>query len=349
MNLTLSDEQRLFSDALARMLRDSHSFERRRELVAKGAWGLPEAWAALVDLGCFMLPVSEARGGLAAGAVEMGLLANAVGRHLVMEPVIETLLVAKLLSESDPAAGDMLNRVVAGDARLGLVFGDRGAPLRSVRGGWQGHGLLIADEDGLFLAESAHMQVRPVPMLDDVMAYDVDVAPACLRQIAGGEGWPDLRAGAMALQDILLLNETCGIISAALDATIDHVRERHQFGKPISAFQTVQHRISEMLVAAREAEAIVTLATLTYDAAGPGQKHDRARAGAIARTTAAAELVADTGVQLHGGMGVSDESRIAAYFRKLQAFRFRAGDMRSAAVEMVKNRAHRQSAVLIEG
>ncbi len=317
-------------------------------LVHAGGWGSINVWQALADLGCFLLAVPESAGGLGAGAVEAGILARAVGRHLLIEPVRENVVAAMLLAVGEDA-GDRLAALTAGNKRYGLAFASCEQPMRTIRGAWEADGVLVAVDDGLLLADRATLSVRPVPLLDDTIAGDVEVASGGFRQIASGADWPALRQRAAALLRLMLVSETLGTIDAALDGTIAYVRERSQFGGPISAFQTVQHRVAEMVVAAREAEAVTLLATLTFDAAGPGAAFDRAIAGAVRRVAHAAELVADSGVQLHGGMGVSDETKIAAQFRKLQAFRPQAGGTDDAALAMVSSGMHRQSAVLVEG
>ena len=348
MDLEYSDEHRLFADAIGSLLADACPFEKRRASVAARAWGDPALWAALAELGCLALMIPAAAGGLDGKAIDLAVMARALGRHLVIEPVRQAVMSGLLLGPADGAAPER-DDLASGAKRYAVATAAPADGTNILLPGCDGaDGILLASEDTLWLIDAKQASLVPVQLLDDSMAADAafDIRPA--RALAVGGGWAAARAKAIAYDRLFLCFEAMGSMDAALAQTTAYVSERRQFGRAIAEFQVVQHRIAEMVVASREAEAVALLAALTIDATGPGTAADRALAAAISRIAAAAELVADGAVQLHGGMGVSDETPVAAHFRKLQAFRLLAGRMDDVADTMVATGAHHRSAVLIE-
>lgn len=349
MKLGFSDEQNLFADSVDRLLERACAFEKRRAQVAAGAWGDPWLWRKLAELGCFALAVPETSGGLGGGAVEVGILMRALGRRLAIEPVREAIVAGQLLAGVRDAEA-LLEAVMVGTSRYGVVFGDGSGSgrIQSAHGALEADGLLLAGPHLLarLAADAADFEI--VRMLDDTIGVDVTFDLAAARQMAVADDWEAVRARAEALNRVALVFDALGSLEGALAETVRYVSERRQFGRPIAAFQVVQHRVAEMVVYAREAEAAAWLAATTLDALKHGLAVERALIVATRRVAAAAEFVADGAVQLHGGMGVSDETPVAAHFRKLQAFRLAADPSDEAADRLATSGAHRRSAVLLE-
>ena len=353
MHLGYSDEHRQFADGLDRFLAKGHAFERRRALLRDGVASDPALWAQLAELGCLALSLPEALGGLDAEPVLLGLMARALGRHLVVEPVLPAVLAGLWLGAAEGAQGHA-ERLARGEGRYavaaGLVVTSAGISGRAlgVPGASSADFLLVPDETGLHVVAAARVARTPVAMLDDSIAADIVAEDAPSERLAPGAGWA--MAGVRAAQAEALFRawQALGCLEAAADATAAYMRDRVQFGRPLAAFQVVQHRVAEMVVAARDAEVAALLGALGLAGASP----DVARALAVmtARVAAAAGLVADSAVQLHGGMGVSDELDIAARFRLLQAFRLAVGDdpVRRYAEDVVAKGGHLRSAVLAE-
>ena len=346
MNLEFSEEQRLFADALGRFLQNEYSFERRQALVAAREWGSPTIWQGLAELGCFMLSVPEAAGGLGGRAVEIGILGRALGRHLVIEPVRSAVVAGVLLANAQGTDAD-LEGLMAGTDRYAVMephLTIRGKSI--IPGAFGANGILVFD--GGLSVISCDADLRAVQLLDDSMALEGLIDPQGARCLSTGLHWNAACSTAEAFSCIFLFFEALGSIETALADTAAYVLERRQFDKPIGRFQVIQHRVAEMAVAAKEAEAAALLAALTFDAAGPSLASDRAIAAATTRIAAVAEQVGDAAVQLHGGMGVSNELSISAHFRKLQAFRFLSRPVDKVAEQIVTTRAHHHSAVLLE-
>lgn len=357
MNLSFSAEQQLFADALGRYLEKEYAFEHRREMVAAHGWGSSEIWTQLAELGCFGLTVPESSGGFGGGAVEIGIMLRALGRHLAIEPVIPAIVAGTLLGGAYRVEEHVAG-LIAGTTRYAVLFdlpvadGRLTCSVRSVSGAIDADHILVATDAGLFIADMAGIAVTPIRLLDDSLAADLTFDDVPLISLETGNDWLAWRDLAVARAQVARAWQALGTMEGALDATIDYMQERQQFRRRLADFQTVQHRVAEMVVAAKEAEVAAQLAATMLDAAVSPSDATRAIAAATARIAAVGMIVAENAVQLHGGMGVSDELDIAARFRHLRAYRVQAEavdrpvDRYAAAV--VAEGAHHRSAVLVE-
>ncbi|NLR73208.1 hypothetical protein HGI47_20260 [Novosphingobium sp. ERN07] len=358
MNLAFSAEQRQFADGLERFCEKRYAFENRRRMVAAGQWGEPLTWTALAEMGCFGIAVAEAAGGFGGGAIEIGLMLRTLGRFLAIEPVVTAVVAGTLLSAASDAE-DHIAALIEGEKRYAACFGLSdvdgriSGQVRNLSGAWGADHILAATDAGLFLIDAGVVVMTPVPLLDDTVGADfmLDAVPAV--QLATGPDWSWHRNLAVARNVMARGWQAWGAMEGAVAATSEYMRTRQQFGRALGTFQTVQHRVAEMIVAAKEAESAALLGALVLEAAGPGPEAQRALAAMTARVAAAAAIVAETAVQLHGGMGVSDELDIAARFRHLQAYRLLADAEFRPTEQYIAHaldfQRHRHSALLIEG
>lgn len=354
MNLSFGDEQTMFAESVSRFLDSSCDFERRRQCVAERRWGDASLWQGLAELGCFGVAIPEAAGGFGGDAAGIGLLARALGRYLVIEPVIGAMVAGTLLA-GVAGVTDEIEALIAGTQRFAVLDGmvvDDGAvsgEAHSVVGATSADAFLVPQENALYLVDAADVRIAPIQLLHDGMAGDITASGVAARPLAAGPEWDNTRARAAVIERIALVWQALGTMEAATDATAAYMRDRSQFGHPLGDLQSVQHRVAEMVVAVKEAEAAALLAALAVDSGDP-RFAVRALATAQFRTASAAEIVANTAVQLHGGMGVSDELDIAARFRSLQAFRVRVAldaPVSTYADSVVAERGHYDSAVLL--
>ncbi|MFA7586780.1 MAG: acyl-CoA dehydrogenase family protein, partial [Novosphingobium sp.] len=344
MQFQPSEEQQLFLRALERFLDKEHDFERRRHTATTETAVDPAVWQGLADLGLFMLPFAEGVGGAGLGPVEFGPAMEILGSRLVVEPVLPAILLAGgVLAHAGSAAqrDRWLGPLIAGEARFALA--DVDAPGNFVRArrsadGWVLDGAKVLAEgapgaDGLIVSsldeagvthlfmvapDAPGLSLKPVRTVDGARAADIafQAVPVADAMVLSGDGRAALDA-AHHFAAIAACWEAVGVMTAAYRQTADYVRQRQQFGRPLAAFQSVQHRVAEMAVACEEARAAAMLAAFhAADSANSG----RTAAGACVKVAASADLVAKAAVQLHGGMGVSDELAIATAFRKLLAF-----------------------------
>ncbi|MDF8332184.1 acyl-CoA dehydrogenase family protein [Novosphingobium cyanobacteriorum] len=360
MNFNLSEEQVMLQDAIRRFLRENYSFEQRRTLIQDAA-SHPAIWQAIVDLGILGAAIPEALGGLGGGAVETMVIAEAMGEALVTEPYLETAVIGGgLLKRLDGRAADLLEQLVTGAARFALATGEPTSRnslnhvattarrdgddwvldgAKSVVEGAPGatHLLITArtagsiqDHDGisLFVVERGHPAIveHAYRLIDDRGAADIEIKGLRLKSDAllGGEGTAlplleQVRDEAIAA----LCADAVGAMRRMLQDTIAYTKQRRQFGQALASFQVLQHRMVDMYMAIERAVSAVYLVTLKLDS----PPRERAMAASAAKATIAetARFVGQNAVQLHGGMGMTDELAVGHYFKRATAIESRFG------------------------
>jgi alkylation response protein AidB-like acyl-CoA dehydrogenase len=358
MDLTLSDEQRLLRESVDRFIAGSYDADHRRRIASDPLGFSPEIWKQFADLGWLALPISEAYGGLGAGAIETGILMEAFGRGLVTEPYLATVVIgAALISEcgSEPQKQAILPEVAGGSLYLAFAHSERAARFdlacvetsaKRTSGGWRldGHktavldgnaagqiivSARIASDDGtpgklcLFLVPSgtAGLSLRDYSRLGGGRACNLDLTDVRLAADALlGDGSDALPKIECVVDRALaaLGAEAVGIMQIMLDMTLEYTKVRRQFGRPLSANQVIRHRLADMALQCDEARSIALRAALMADA--EPVERGRAASGAKAKIGKCARFVAEQAVQLHGAMGVTEELDIGSYFKRLLAF-----------------------------
>ncbi|WP_460359108.1 acyl-CoA dehydrogenase family protein [Mycobacterium sp. ZZG] len=365
MDFTLNDEQELLRGGLARFLSTRYDLEKSRTAAKTGPGWQPEIWRALAEeLGILGAALPEEAGGIGGGPVEMMLIAEALGHALVIEPYVDTAVVAAGLLQragGDTAAA-LVDQIVSGAAVVSLAAteptsGERwqdvsttarrdgdgwilfGAKIVSTSTPLASHVLVTArtagertDTDGisLFLVElgsaATGIDLHHYRTVDDRRASDIVLDDLRLPATAllGREGgaWPSL---ALARDEgaTAVCAEAVGCMRKVLADTVEYCKQRQQFGQPIGSFQVLQHRMVDMYMEVEQAAAAALLATLNLDADDVA----RARAVSAAKVTVgrAARFVGQQAVQLHGGMGMTEELAIGHYFKRLTAVQFEFG------------------------
>lgn len=337
MNFDLSDDQRMLRDSIDRLIANRYQFEQRaaHERLPKG-WS-DEIWTAFVDLGLTMLPFPERVGGLGLGSVEMMLVGEAFGRALVIEPYLPSIVLAgtAIAEGGRDRAEAMLAPIMAGDVIAALA---QDASVSLVDGRLSGRASVVLGGD------CANLFVIPV---DDAAFVVRGDAPRLSRRgyrLHGGGGAADLVFDNVAVDEAARLAAGCvtrareagiaflaaeasGAMQAALDVTVEFLRTREQFGKPIGSYQALQHRAAEMLVEVEQARsAAIYAATLANEA----DETERAKGFAAIKAVVgkAGRTVTQSAVQLHGGIGVSEEHVVSHWFRRLTAIGMLLGDTR---------------------
>jgi hypothetical protein len=358
MDLTLSDEQRLLRESAERFVNENFTAEHRRR-TANDPLGYSKAiWQQFAELGWLALPIPEEYGGLGGGAIETSILMEAFGRGLVSEPYLSTIVLGVSLIEqcgSEAQKQEILPRVCEGALTLAFAHAERAARFdlgqvettaRKMPDGWHLDGRKIAVIDGSSAAQlivsarvagnnggSGRLCLFLVPSNAE------GVALQDYQRLGGGRGCnlelKDVRLGADALLgdggDALpaieavidrtmaaLGSEAVGIMQALLDTTLEYTKIRKQFGRPLAANQVIKHRLADMAMQTDEARSMALRAALMANAEPLARS--RAASGAKAKIGKCARFVAEQSVQLHGGMGVTEELDIGAYFKRLVAF-----------------------------
>lgn len=354
MNITLTDEQNLLRASLGQFLQQRYGFAERTA-ASRGETGYrEEIWSALAhDLGVLGMTVPEAQGGLGGGALEQMILMEEAGRALLLEPVSETAFQAGwLLEQAGGALAErLLEQIASGELKLAVALGEPAMrydladiSTRAARdgAGWRLDGvkamvmaapwadrLIVAartagdagDDDGLSLfvvdPAASGVTLHAYPTIDGRRAADVEfagvrVAPEALIGPEGGalpllEAMRDRAIAAQAA-------EAAGLLDKLLTDTVEYTRQREQFGQPIAAFQVLQHRMVDMYMQVEMVRSAAVLAALRLD----GDPAERAKAASAAKVTVAnaCRFVGQNAVQLHGGMGMTDELPIGHYFKR---------------------------------
>jgi alkylation response protein AidB-like acyl-CoA dehydrogenase len=364
MHFSLTPEQQLLSDTVSRWLAREYGFEARKKIVASKEGWSREVWAAFAEMGLLGLQVPEAHFGMGPAPVETLLTMTALGKALVVEPylssaILGTALVRELGSQAQQEA--LLRPMASGERVAVPAHGEEGARYDLSRvattakregGGWRLRGkkavvlhapaadvLLVsartggnpADEKGISLfavpRDAPGVGLTPYPTLDGRRAADValDAAvPADALLGAEGEAFPGL-AAAWDLGLAAVCAEGVGTLQLTLDATLEYTKTRKQFGVPIAKFQALQHRMADMLMHVEQARSMSYLASVR---ATDEDVRERRRALSAAKVVVgrACRAVGQEAVQLHGGMGVTDELAVSHAFRRLVAIELALGD-----------------------
>ncbi|WUR15743.1 acyl-CoA dehydrogenase [[Empedobacter] haloabium] len=352
MDFSYKEEQQQFADALRRWAERDYTFEKRRAIIHSDSGVSTEAWATLVELGMTALPVPEAQGGFAGSAVDMLVVMQELGRALVVEPYFATVLGARFLQLAG-GQEDLLARVATGEVKLACALAEAqsrhdlaaigavatGTPDNMgvsgiktvVLHGGQADAFIVSarhqDAIGLYLvdADTAGIAVRDYRTIDGLRAATVsfDHAPATPLG-APGQGW-DILEAATDYGATLLCAESVGVMDALFAATLDYLKTRQQFGAPIGKFQALQHRMADMFIHLEQARSMAMLAAVKVDSPDPEERR-RVVSAAKARVAQAGKFVGQQAVQLHGGMGVTDELPAAHLFKRLTTLGLTLGD-----------------------
>lgn len=358
MDFSLSQEQQLLLDSARRYIGEQYGFEQRKKILASADGYSRAIWKDFADLGFLALNVPERDGGLGGGPVETMLLGMAVGEGLVVEPylssaVLATRAVALLGSPSQRA--EWLPKLAAGELIavpvLDASYGARESePVRATKRAeaWELNGLapvvyhapaadllLVAatsdgdsrEPDALFAVPAGTSGIgrSAYSTVDGQLAADCSfhaVTVAAASRLGG-----DVRAELPKIVDyglFALCAEALGALDRCLALTVEYTRTRNQFGGPIGRFQALQHRMVDMLTRIEQARSLVYLAAFRCEDNDAGRR-EPALSAAKVLLCEAARFVGQQAVQLHGGMGVSDEVSVSHYFKRLLAIELRFG------------------------
>jgi alkylation response protein AidB-like acyl-CoA dehydrogenase len=365
VDFTYSNEQLALQETLQRFIGRDYGFDRRREL-SKTALGFSaDAWARYAELGLLALPFPEEAGGLGGNAVDIMLVMELIGRGLLLEPFLSTIVMCGGLlrdAGSEPLEGKMLQRMGAGELKVALACYEAAgrydlshvacAAVRS-GAGWRLSGekivVLDAPSADYFLVSARNSGRAGEPHGISVFLVAREAAGVSLFAYptqSGGRA-ADVRLDGVAVDEAALIGaagdglalveravdrgiaalcaEAVGIMTALNEATLNYLKTRKQFGVPIGKFQALQHRMADMFIAAEQARSMAVNAAVYADSLDAAARR-RAVSGAKAYIGQAARLVGQQAVQMHGAMGVVDELIVSHYFKRLTMIDLSLGD-----------------------
>jgi pimeloyl-CoA dehydrogenase small subunit len=366
MDFEISDEQRLLADSLERMLLEHYDFSSRKAYLEAAVGWNQEQWRRYADMGLLALPFAQSDGGFGGGAVEMRIVMEAFGRALALEPYWATVVLGGgflRLGGSDRQRSSLIPRIVNGQLLLAFAQAERQSryDLADITttavhegGGWRltgrkchvVHGdcadMLVTtarvDGDrrdrhgvGLFLVD-AHAQGlsrRGYRTQDRLRAADVTFEDVWVEADAAigepGAALPlvdQVVDGAIAA----LCAEAVGVMSRAHEITVDYLKARTQFGRPIGSFQVLQHRAVDMLLMIEQARGMAMYAAAMV-AEPDAVERRKAMSAAKVQIGRAGRFVGEQAIQLHGGIGLTEEYQVGHFYRRLSINGLLFGDV----------------------
>ena len=358
-----SDERQLLNDSLQELLADKYAFEHWKKIArSPGSEGFGRAvWAQFAEMGWLGVALPESAGGAGGGMTELGIVMAGTGRFICLEPFLATIVLgAGAIERAGTAAQQtILADVVAGKHLLAFCHMEPGAGyVRTyvktvarrdgsgyVLDGEKGFALAAHAADtlvisarigsdtgpvGLFLvprkADGVHLM--PAPALDGRPGAAMKLASVKVPGSAKlGDGETDMTSVISAVIDrgvAAVCAEAVGAMASVTQQTVEYLKTRQQFGQPLSKFQVLQHRLVDMSVSTEEARSIVHAALQALDDDAPDAQ--RMVWMAKVKTAQAARFVGGQGIQLHGGMGMTDELAIGHYYKRLTMCETMFGD-----------------------
>jgi alkylation response protein AidB-like acyl-CoA dehydrogenase len=364
VDIQLTEEQELLRASVQRMLRDQYGFDTRRKIVATDEGWSRKHWNSFAELGLLAAPFSEDAGGLGGGPLATMIVMQEFGRHLVVEPFFETVILCGSLIEhfgSDDQKQQLIPDIIAGNSIWALAWTEKGSryDLNNVTmtakqdgGGYILNGekaavigapwsdwLIVSartsgdrsDHDGvsLFIVDrrAANLDLQNFKTIDGRSAAEIRLRDVKVDagMMLGAEG-----NGVFALEqcrDIAiaaLCAEAVGAMAELNAVTLEYAKTRKQFGTTLGSFQVLQHRMVDMFIAHQEAISLMQHLSLSLVTREPGGS--KLASGAKSKIGYAAKFIAEQAVQLHGGMGMSDELNVGHYFKRISSFNIQFGD-----------------------
>jgi pimeloyl-CoA dehydrogenase small subunit len=365
MDFDLSEEQRLLRDSIDRLVADQYTFEKRKTHLADPDGWSRALWAQYAELGILGLPFAEQHGGFGGGGIEMMLVMQALGRGLALEPYLATVVLAGTalrLAGSDAQQAALVPQIAEGKLVVAFAHGERQARydlsdvLTSARpkgSGWvvDGAKSVVSHGDGadrlivsartsgnrddksgitLFLVDGKANGVarRSYTLRDGTRAAEIALAgvevggDAVLGRV--GEAFPVIERVAEA-GIAATAAEAVGAMEAMQAMTLEYLKTRVQFGRKIGDNQALQHRASEMFMSLEQGRSLAMLAAMMVD---EPDAVERARTLSTVKVGVgqAARFVSQNAVQLHGGIGMTEEYAVGHYFRRCMVIEHSFGD-----------------------
>jgi len=383
MDFDFNDEQRMLHESLTRLMAGQYSFDDRQAyLKMEGGWSRA-MWARYADMGLLGLPFGEEDGGLGGGAVESMIVMEALGRHLALEPYLATVVLCGAVLRHGASVSQragLVPRIADGSLTLAFAhsesasrydLADVGTRARAVEGGWMLKGnkrfvlhggtadaLLVSarvagdrrSRDGIALflvdAQTAGLSRRSYLSQDRMNLADVELrdvlvpADACIG--APGRAFAVIES---AVDEAIaaLCSEAVGVMEAAHALTVDYLKVRQQFGVAIGNFQALQHRAVDMLVMLEQSRSMALYAAMSTQETDAVQR-TVAMSAAKVQINRAGRWIGQQGVQLHGGIGATEECHVGHFFRRLSMIEFLFGDTDHHLTRLVRAGGLLQSA-----
>lgn len=380
MDFSYTEEQQMLQDSIARFVLNDYDFDKRMKLVKSEPGYGRDNWQLFAELGWLMVPFSEADGGLGGSGTDLMVVMEEFGKGIVVEPFLATAVLAGGLvadAGNEAQKAEFLGRIMAGDLQMAVAYAEPQSRYQLAdvattahKDGdhyvLNGHKAVVlnggiaqiivvsarisgarTDEDGiaLFLVDndSDGVRINSYRTQDGGRAAEVHLekvrVPA--ERLLGLEGQA-LPAINHAINRAILAvcAEAVGAMEVVLRKTVEYSKTRVQFGVPIGSFQALQHRMADMFIEHQQAKSIVLMAAMKVDQRGP--EADKAVSAMKSRIGKAGRKIGQEAIQIHGGIGVTEELDVGHYFKRLTMIELLFGNGDFHTQRFAKNgRRHR--------
>ena len=354
MDFNFTEEQSMLRDTVASYLQDTYDFDARRGIIKSDAGWKPETWNAFAEaLGILGAPFSEELGGLGGGATENMIVMEEFGKALVVEPYLGTVVIGGGFMKHSGYAGaaDVIEKIIAGQTVIAFAYAEpqgrytwqdlkttarkegsgyvlNGHKAVVVGAPWASHLIVTARTGGgqrdaggvsVFIVDknAKGVTTRDYPTVDGARASEVYLENVSV----GADALIGPEGGALPLIDQVMDEATAAVCAEAVgvlrklhEGTLDYTKQRKQFGQPIAQFQVLQHRMVDMFIQVEQSVSMTYMATIKLDE--PAAERAKAVSAAKVQIGRACKFVGQNAIQLHGGMGMTDEMAIGHYFKR---------------------------------
>ncbi|MBY8964475.1 acyl-CoA dehydrogenase family protein [Algiphilus sp. NNCM1] len=356
MDFSYSQEQEMLRESAAKFAAKGYGFDRYQSTLQLPGHCDATMWSQMAEFGWLGLPLPEDAGGLGGSALDVSLICEALGAGMVLEPYVSGAVLPGHLLGLCAGQPDLLGRLAEGETQLAVAWAEPGSAedpaYCATRADADGDGYVLGgrkqcvlnapnattlivsarsaggdhDPDGISLfavdPQSDGLELKPYPLMGGGYAADIRLdqvrVGAASRVGAADAGFGPLDA-ALDHATVAACAQALGAMSALLERTREYLRVRKQFGTPIGSFQALQHRLVEMFVEVEQSRSMVIMSGVRVESAEPAVRR-RAVSAAKAYLGQSSKFVAQQAVQLHGGIGVTEELDVGHYFRQLSAF-----------------------------
>ncbi|MBW8903311.1 MAG: pimeloyl-CoA dehydrogenase small subunit [Bradyrhizobium sp.] len=365
MDFDLSEEQRLLKESVEGLLGNSYDFDQRKKYMAEKRGWSKDIWSKLAEQGLLGLPFSEDDGGFGAGAVEIMIVMEAMGKALVLEPYLATVVIAGgFLRHGGSAAqkAAQIPGIIEGSKTFAFAqleknsrydLHDVATSAKKKGDGWviDGEKFVVLNGEaadtlivtartkggqrdasgiGVFLvpADAKGVAKKGYPTQDGLHAADISFTGV---EIGADAVIGDPENGLPLVERIVdeartaICAEAVGIMDESLKTTVEYLKTRKQFGVPIGSFQALQHRAADMFVALEQARSMSMFATMASDFDDAKQRATAVGAAKV-QIGKSGKFVGQQSIQLHGGIGMTMEAKIGHYFKRLTMIENMFGD-----------------------
>ena len=365
MDFDLSEEQRLLKESVDGLLTDSYDFDARKKYMKeKGGWS-KAVWGKLAEQGLLGLPFAEAEGGFGAGGVETMIVMEALGKALVLEPYLATVVIGGGFLRhggSDAQKAAYVPAIIDGSKTFAFAQLEKNSrydlhdvvtTAKKKGSGWviDGEKFVVLNGEnadvlivtartkgdrrdksgvGVFLvpANARGIAKKSYPTQDGLHAADITFTGV---EVGADAAIGNPEDGLALIERVVdearaaLCAEAVGLMDESLKTTVEYIKTRKQFGVAIGTFQSLQHRASDMFVAVEQARSMSMFATMASEF---DDAKERAKAVAAAKVQIGKSLkfVGQQSIQLHGGIGMTQEAKIGHYFKRLTMIENTFGD-----------------------